>query len=96
MAAMQKRFPKVAFAAKTAEDLKDLSLPVRAVLVHRPGTQDRDFWNGLTYKDFAEQLQRKNPDAVLTKYSVDSAFRSVVDRVNNHVKNRESAIARVS
>lgn len=65
-------------------------------LVHRPGTQRRDFWNGLTYKDFAEQLQLKNSDAVLTKYSVDSAFRSVVDRVNNHVKGRESAITRVS
>lgn len=93
---MQKRFPKVAFAAKTAEDLEDLSLPVRAVLAPRPGTEHRDFWKGLTYKDFAEQLQRKNSDAVLTKHSVDSAFRSVVDRVNNNFKGRESAIARVS
>jgi len=84
-----------ASTGKTVEDLQDLSLPV---LELNRGAESRDFRKNLTYEIFAEQLQRKNPDRVLTKQTVDGAFTLVVGRMNRNTRNwegRESALARV-
>lgn len=90
---LQKRSPK-AFNEKTASDLEGLSLPVPTTANH--GANNADIWKELSYKYFVEQLQRKNPDTVLTKLTTDSAFRFVVDRVKIRASSRESCIARVS
>jgi len=82
-----------ALIAKTAEDLKGLSLP--ALAAANQGTENRDMWKEITYEHFVGQLQRKNPDAVLTKAAADSAFRLVADRLNSINQGRHSAIARV-
>ena len=58
----------------------------------------RDFWKVLTYQKFAENLERKNPNTVLTKKIVDSASRLVLGRIGKKKgwAGRESAVARVS
>jgi hypothetical protein len=48
-----------------AEQVEHLTLPKMEAA---PGVQNRDFWRAQTYAKFARQLQRKNPDAMLTKH----------------------------
>jgi hypothetical protein len=92
MATMQVFAPK-SLATRQAEDIEGLSLPL---LTASRGTQNRDFWKELSYEHFVEQLQRKNPDAVLTKFTADSASRVAVDRLCSVARGRESCIIRVS
>lgn len=84
------------FAAKRTEDLQDLSLPM--IEIDRK-TKAAEFWDIQKYQEFAENVQRKNPDIVLTKEAVDSAFRLALKRMSKNsaaLKGRESAVARVS
>lgn len=88
------RLPKL-LPVETADDLQSLSLP--KLDVDRK-TELRDFWKVQTYQAFAENLQRKNPHANLTKQSVDAAFEMAASRISEKkgFANRESAVARVS
>jgi hypothetical protein len=84
------------FAAKRTGDLQNLSLPM--IEIDRK-TKATEFWDIQNYQKFAENVQRKNPDIVLTKETVDSAFRLALNRMSKNsatLKGRESAVARVS
>ena len=62
-------------------------------------TRMKDFWNVQSYQKFAGNVERKNPNMVLTKKTVDSAFRLVLSRIkenNGASMRRKSAVARVS
>jgi hypothetical protein len=84
------------FASKRTGDLQNLSLPM--IEIDRK-TKATEFWDIQNYQKFAENVQRKNPDIVLTKETVDSAFRLALNRMSKNsatLKGRESAVARVS
>ena len=89
---LQTAMPK-ALIAKTAEDLKRLSPP--ALVAANQGTENRVMRKEIAYRHCVGQLQRKNPDALLTKVAADSAFRLAANRLNSKNKGRDSAIARV-
>jgi hypothetical protein len=63
------------------------------------GVSNNDLWRTQTYADFAQKVQRNNPNTLLTKNVVDSAFRLAITRVNKgseSLPGRDSAISRVS
>lgn len=76
---MIQRHAPSTFAATRTEDLQGLSLPMIEI-DHRTGA--KMFWDIQSYQKFAENVQRKNPDIVLTKETVDSAFRLAVSRMS--------------
>lgn len=76
-------------------ETKDLTLPKIDVTARVP---KKDLWKMQTYARFAEQLQGKNPNSLLSKNIVDAAFRLAVTRMGSYTANllgRESAIARI-
>lgn len=95
MTMIRHRTPRT-FAAKRKEDLQGLSLP-KIEIDHK--TKAKEFWDIQNYQKFAGNVQRKNPDIVLTKETVDSAFRLAMSRMSKNsaaLKGCESAVARVS
>lgn len=95
---MKSRY-QIHFRAPGRQDVTsshNLSIPPFSV---GPGVQNRDVWSVQSYEKFAQRLERQNPDTVLTKDMVDTAFRLAVLRTSRSTLNqtgRDQAVSRVS
>ena len=92
---LQDHAPSTSVAQNT-EDLQGVSLP-KIEIDHK--TQMKDLWSVQCYQKFAGNVERKNPNMVLTKKTVGLAFKLMVSRIkenNGASMGRKSAVARVS